>query len=176
MGKAKKTVSKAPAAPLPQSRVDVSNLIAGIGADQRALARIEADLAAEVTAAALAAKEKALPLEARLKVDRKAVQAWCEARRDEITGRGKRKTVRFAAGVVRWRATPAAVTVKGVAGAIAWLKRRNALGRKFLRVKVSLDKEAMLKEPKDAARVPGVTIKGGEQFEIEPTAVHLGDG
>jgi len=46
---------------------------------------------------------------------------------------------------------------------------------KFIRVKEEINKDAMLAEPDQAMKVPGVTIKsGGEDFIIEPLELKKG--
>jgi len=46
---------------------------------------------------------------------------------------------------------------------------------KFIRVKEEVNKDAMLAEPDQAMKVPGVTIKsGGEDFIIEPLELKKG--
>ena len=101
----------------------------------------------------------------------RGLQTWCEANRAELLD-GHSKTVVFGNGTVAWRARPASITLRNVEKIIQWLKSRPLLG--FLRMKAEINKEAMLSEPAEARRVPGVTIaSGGEDFIVEPIAVPL---
>jgi phage host-nuclease inhibitor protein Gam len=96
-----------------------------------------------------------------------AVQAYCEANRSDLTQANKTKTIELISGKVFWRMPPPSVALKGVDSIVAFLSKGKL--RRFLRTKVEIDKDALLKEPKIAAAITGVTIKEGEEdFVIEP--------
>jgi phage host-nuclease inhibitor protein Gam len=161
------------ATPAAQSRQEAEAAVERIGANQRELTRIEADLNDEVSRLKAAAEERAKPLQDAIAADRGLVQLFCEANRGELTNAGKTKTVIFATGEVRWRARPPSVSIRGVAAVIALLKSN--FGGRFVRTKEEIDKEAMLADPDTARQVPGVKIGSeGEDFVIEPFEVQLG--
>ncbi|OYV89734.1 MAG: host-nuclease inhibitor protein Gam [Acidiphilium sp. 37-60-79] len=146
--------------------------IAEIGRGQRELARIRAamnDALAEIKASFELSAE---PLARTLDVLREGVQIYCEAHRQELTLRGKTKTVLFASGEVKWRTTPPKVTIKGVEAVLDSL-RRFGLGR-FIRTREEISKEAILAEPEIVAQVPGLKIEQVEEFVIEPFEAELG--
>lgn len=164
--------AKAPAAPAAQSREEAANLVGRIGEIQRELARRDADLGDALARAREAAEATALPLKAELAGAQAAVQGWCEANRYEITGGNKVKFCDLVTGRVLWRHRPPKVTLRGADNILAWLQEHR--GRRFLRTKVEIDKEAMLKDPEAARAIPGVSIGSeGEDFVIEPFEAQL---
>lgn len=105
-------------------------------------------------------KEEVKPLQ-------KAIQAYCESRRDELTNGGKQKTAYFTTGEVQWRAKPPAVKISSVAKVIEAIKNTGFL--QFLRVKEEINKEALLADPKTACSINGISIRENEEeFVIKP--------
>lgn len=157
---------QAVAVPVPQSAAEADEHIRIIGECQRHLSAIETAQAETVARTKAGFAEQAAPYEHEIRVRSEGLQTWCEAHRAELTKDGS-KTVRFAAGEVCWRLRPASVTLSGVKEILG---RIQALGLdRFLRTKVEIDKEAMLKEPEAAAAIAGVSIGStGEDFIITP--------
>lgn len=105
-------------------------------------------------------KEEVKPLQ-------KAIQAYCESRRDELTKNGKQKTAYFTTGEVQWRAKPPKVGISSLAKVIENIKRLGLL--QFLRVKEEVNKEALLADPNNAKAIAGVSIRENEEeFIIKP--------
>jgi phage host-nuclease inhibitor protein Gam len=101
----------------------------------------------------------------------RALQAYCEANRKQLTKDGKTKTVDLDVGKAQWRWNPAKVTIRGKEETVVeHLKRAESEElKKFLRPSVEIDRVAMLRDPKVAATVEGVEITPGvETFEIKP--------
>lgn len=101
---------------------------------------------------------------------RAGLAAYAEANREELTG-GKGKTVKLAAGCIKWRKTPAKVEITGDAAEIIAALKRRRLSR-FIRVKEEIDRAAVLKEAA-AIKTPidGLNITdGGETLSIETGA------
>jgi len=150
-----------------QTQDEVALAIKQIGDLEREQVRLttqQADEKAAVdekyTAQLTALKEQVKPLQ-------KAVQAFCETRRLELTNGGKQRTAYFTTGEVQWRAKPPAVVAKGIDGILESL--RNSGLFRFIRTKEELNKEAMLAEPDIARSISGVTIREGvEEFVIKP--------
>ena len=147
-----------------QTQDEVALAIKQIGdleREQVRLSTLQADEKAAVdekyTAQLTTLKEQVKPLQ-------KAVQAYCESRRLELTNGGKQKTAYFTTGEVQWRAKPPAVVAKGILESL-----RNSGLFRFIRTKEELNKEAMLAEPDIARSISGVTIREGvEEFVIKP--------
>lgn len=132
--------------------------------EQVRLTTLQADEKAAVdekyTAQLTALKEQVKPLQ-------KAVQAYCESRRLELTNGGKQKTAYFTTGEGQWRAKPPAVVTKGIDG--IWESLRNLGLFRFIRTKKELNKETVLAEPEVARSISVVTIREGvEEFVIKP--------
>ena len=95
----------------------------------------------------------------------KGVQAYCEAHREELCGKGK--TANLVTGEVSWRLRPPSVSIRGVDTVLETLLRMG-LGR-FVRVKNEPNKEAMLNEPEAVRGIAGINIVTGvEDFVIVP--------
>ncbi|AAP96314.1 host-nuclease inhibitor protein Gam [[Haemophilus] ducreyi] len=150
-----------------QTADDVALAIKEIGDLERErvrLATLQADEKAVIdekyTAKLTALKDKVKPLQ-------KAVQAYCESRRDVLTNGGKQKTAYFPTGEVQWRVKPPAVVAKGLESILDSLRKLGLF--RFIRTKEELDKEAMLKEPEIARSISGISIREGvEEFVIKP--------
>lgn len=164
---------KTDAAPfvVPQSKDQVNESIADIGRLQRERERLRADMNDEMAVIKERYEAAALPLGERIKRLSSGVQTWCEANRAELTGHGKVKFARLAAGKVNWRTRPPKVVLRGKEQIIAALK---ALGlSRFLRVSEEINKEAMLAEPETAQTITGVSIVQSEDFVITPFETEL---
>jgi len=171
MAKATKPKSKAIPA-VPQSCEDAVQQLGRVGSLRREIkSHIDAGsdrlkAIAEETDAAIA------PLKSELAAVEQGLQTWCEANRDGITSGGKVKFAAFGTGIVRWRARPPKVTIRGAEVVMESLK---ALGlTRFLRVKEEVNKDAMLADPEAARAIAGVTISSeGEDFVIEPAELEI---
>ncbi|TNG91330.1 host-nuclease inhibitor protein Gam [Pasteurellaceae bacterium USgator11] len=150
-----------------QNQDDVAFAIKRIGDLEREQVRLTTQLSDEkaviderYTAEINEVKEQIKPLQ-------KAIQAYCESRRDELTNGGKQKTAYFQTGEVQWRQKPPAVGLKGISNVIDSIKALNLL--QFLRVKEEVNKDAMLADPEKARSISGVSIREGvEEFVIKP--------
>jgi phage host-nuclease inhibitor protein Gam len=157
----------------PKDMEEASIYLDRIGAAMRERATIEGDLNDQVALLRAGAEAKANPID--LEVDQltKGLQLWAEANRAALTKDGATKTIRLATGEIAWRRLPPKVSIRG--GVEAMVERLQQLSlTKFLRTKVELDKEAMLREPAAAKAVPGITIGSeGEEFVVTPAHVEL---
>ena len=98
---------------------------------------------------------------------------FCEANRARLTHGGKVKFHRYSTGEISWRLRPARVSIRGKEAVIEAIKAAR-LGRKFLRVREDVNKEAMLEDRATAAAIRGVTIgSDGEDFLVEPFETEL---
>ena len=141
-----------------------SKQIGDLEREQVRLSTLQADEKAAIdekyTTELTALKEQVKPLQ-------KAVQAFCESCRLELTNGGKQKTAYFTTGEVQWRVKPPAVVAKGIDGILESLRNLGLF--RFIRTKEELNKEAMLAEPEVARSISGVTIREGvEEFVIKP--------
>lgn len=170
MGKAgvAKIKQAAPEYPVPQDADDVARAIADIGEHQRALTRLEADMADQVANIKAAYELEMAPYREEMKTLAAGVQIFCDARRDDLTG-GKVKYAKFASGEVNWRTNPPkVVTKRGIAvETLLELLKGRGLGR-FVRVKEELAKDLILAEPEAVAGMREIEVVQGETFTITP--------
>lgn len=168
---AKKSRVKAAAIDAPQSFQECGIYLAQLGETERDIAVSQAALAESQADLKLKFEAELRPLKDRRARLHNAIQAYCEANRAELTGGGKRKSVKFAAGTISWRMTPLSVKLKGVDEVI---RRLQGLGlRGFLREKTEVNKEAILADANSralAAGIEGISIGQREEFVIEPLA------
>lgn len=158
---------------VPQTREDVVAQIARIGDLQGQLAVAKAQHDERVREIGKSFDDVAAPLDDELTRLTAGVQAYCEAHRNELTNNGKVKFASFSTGTVSWRTRPPSVSLRRVESIIEGCKVAGL--EKFIRVKEEINKDAMLAEPDQAMKVPGVTIKsGGEDFIIEPLELKKG--
>ena len=169
MAKQKK---KAAAFAVPQSMTEANDYVKRIGRAQRDRDHLEIVMNDELAMIKTTYEEKAAPYKSMIEDLTNGLHVYCAANREELTKGGKSKTYKFPAGEINWRRRPPKVTIKG---AEAVIKRLLAGGLKqFLRQKITINKEAMLADPKAAEAVEGVSIgSDGEDFVITPFETEL---
>ena len=158
--------------PVPQNEDGLNFCVSRIGTRQRERVRIETEM--NDALAAVKAKYEALaaPHKEELAALTEGVRIYCEANRAALTKDGKRKYKRLAAGEVSWRARPPKVTIRRVAKAIEALEQFGLF--RFLRKSTTIDKAAILKEPKAVAHIQMIKIgSSGEDFIIKPFETEL---
>ena len=157
---------------IPKNFLGANQSIAAIGGLSRDLKMLEAEMNEQLAKIKERYEEaSALPRET-MALQLKGLEIWCEAHRAELLV-GEAKSARLGAGIIGWRTRPSRVVLKEVERVIEWLTK--AAMEKFLRRKVEVDKEAMLKEPSEAEKIPGVEIKKGEEFYVEPFEARLSE-
>lgn len=165
MAKAK---TRAANLPVPQSREEAAKYVHDIGAAQRRIARIEADMNDAIASAKKQAEYLAAPLRDQVETLTNGLRIWADANRDALTDSNKRKYADLGTGKVEWRLSPPKVTIRGLEQVIERIKALK-LADKFLRVKEEINKEAMLADPEAATGIVGVSIgTAGESFSVEP--------
>jgi phage host-nuclease inhibitor protein Gam len=98
------------------------------------------------------------------------LQNWAETNRATLTKGGKLKSFRIGVGRLGWRKRPAKVVLTESEGLILDMLRQLGF-HDFIRVKETINKEAMLDRPEVAATVAGVSIEEGESDFIVETKV-----
>jgi phage host-nuclease inhibitor protein Gam len=156
---------------VPQSAGELNEAIAEIGRCQRERQRIETQMNEALAFWRGKYEEKAKPHADRIAELTRGVAMYCEAHRDVLTNGGKTKTARLASGEVSWRMRPPSVAVRGAEAVINALKKAGL--DRFLRVKIEVDKEAVLADPAAVAKVRGLSISQREDFVIKPDSTEL---
>lgn len=153
--------------PVPQDRDEAAATITAIGTINRDLARLEADMNDQLAEVKEAFERAAVPLRDAVDQKTSGLAIWAEANRTRLTDGDKTKTIDLGTGVLKWRLRPPSVRLTKVEQVVQRLKDLGL--QRFLRERVEIDKEAMLREPDAARTVAGVSIgTAGEDFIVEP--------
>lgn len=97
-----------------------------------------------------------------------AIQDWAEANRRKLTSDGRRKSFALGAGRAGWAKGKDRVEIADGAEEAIMARMRALDLTRFLRVKETIDKQALLKEPRLALTFAGVAIvEGVEAFFLE---------
>jgi phage host-nuclease inhibitor protein Gam len=171
MAKATRAKSAPADVPVPQNRDEAAVAIGAIGQHVRERVRLEAAMADEIAVIRSRYEKMAEPHGQAITALTKGVEIWCAANRATLTEGGKRKTVSFPTGEVRWRMTPPKVSLKGVDAVLAALREMKL--QRFIRTSEEVNKDAILADRDAVEAVPGITITQGEEFEVLPHADEL---
>lgn len=153
---------------VPQTREDAVFAIGRIGTLRREIQRLRAEADDTVRVAGEKFEKASADLAKELAEHEQGVQAYCEARRLELTQDGKVKYHEFGTGRVNWKLRPPRVTIRAVDAVIEACKKVGF--SQFVRTKEEINKDAMLADADKARLIAGVTISSaGEEFVIEPT-------
>jgi phage host-nuclease inhibitor protein Gam len=159
-------------APVPADLASAAATLARIGQIQRDLTLAEAALNETIAQAKEWAEAQCAPLKRELELATRGLQIFAEARREELTNGGRTKTVKLSSGEIAWRDRPPSVRIRDQGAVIEVLQARQL--SRFIREKLEIDREAMLREPALAAQVPGVVIgSAGEEFVVTPAQAEL---
>ncbi len=168
---AKKKIIKREALSVPQTIMEAAEILGQIGHKEREIQKINTQLNDQIEQMKAIESDKLSPIEEERDQLVDALFAFAESRRDELTEKGKSKTVKLLTGKLSWRTTPPRVNLREKEAILARLKELG-LGR-FIRVKEEVDKEAMLKESEVAQTVKGVSVSQTENLVIEPSEVDV---
>lgn len=165
---ARRMKTPAMTAPVPADRDSAAAQLRTLGDVQRQHAR----LATELNDALAALTAEYQPELDRLGLESErltqGLATWAEAHRSELTQEAAgRKSLNLITGLIGWRQRPPSVRITGQDAVLEALRSRGL--SRFIRVKESVNKEAILNEPEAAAAVPGLSILSGiEDFFVEP--------
>ncbi len=163
---AKKAALKRVSVPVPQNLAEANESLRKVGEYERSLQELQQEIDEKI---AEIGKEYASRIEEQtqgLNAEMEALHSFAESHRKEILPNGS-KTVQLVSGTISWRMTPLAVSVKGEDNVLAFIRKQRKLKR-FLRITVALNRQAMLAEPTTARTIPGVTISQHEEFYAKP--------
>jgi phage host-nuclease inhibitor protein Gam len=164
---AKKRSIKKTVVNVPQSLNEAADFLKKIGQLKRNLDSISAELTEKVSNLTSVSTTKAEPVQQELDELVEGLFAFAESNRDDLTEKGKKKTVELPTGIISWRITPPAVSLSSIDLVLDNLRKQGLT--RFIRKKEEVDKEAMLREPELAETVKGVKIEQREEFVIKPS-------
>lgn len=167
----KKAVAKRRVVPVPKDRSEAAAIVRDIGTAKRGIEDLRNEFNEQVEILRGNMMGRVEELEREIADGVEGLFAFAESNRDELTEGGKRKTVELATGEIGWRFTPPAVMIRGVENVLETLKKMKL--SRFIRVKKTPNKEAMLAEAEVASKVKGVTIVQTEEFFVKPAEGEL---
>lgn len=149
-----------------QSLDEVQSAIALVGEHEREITRLSTEMNDKI---AIITEEYANQISLlKLAIDEMSTKAqiWCEANRAILLKDGG-KTANLITGEISWRQSPPSVKVRGTNEIIERLERAGL--DRFVRVKKTINKEAIGEEPSAVTDIEGITIVDGvEEFKITP--------
>lgn len=150
---------------VPQRKDEVAEYIRNIGDTQRNMLRKQAEMNDSIANVTALYQPRLEELGAELKILQEGVQAYCEAHRDELCGKGK--TANLITGEVQWRQRPPSVRISKSEVVLETLARLGL--SRFIRKVEEVNKAAILDEPEAVKGVAGITVVTGvEDFVITP--------
>lgn len=168
---AKKKSVKRTAVRAPTSVGELREFVRYVGINKRKLDAIQTKLNEKIEQLKAQAIVNSLPHQEEIDRLFDGIYIFAESHRDELTEKGKKKTVNLPTGDILWRLTPPAVSLKNVKRIIELCKSCRL--KRFIRTKEEVDKEAMLKEPERAKEIKGVTISQKEEFVVKPSEIEI---
>jgi phage host-nuclease inhibitor protein Gam len=156
--------------PMPQTIEQVDELVGYIGELRRQINGLNDKLADDIKTITKDIGAEVTKLEEERAAAEKAVTAYAETHRIELTNDGKEKTVKLRSGRLRWYlCKPSVLIEKGKEKTAAEFAYKDPKLRRFVQVGYSLVKNTLVKEPELAAKIPGVIYRSGEErFSIDP--------
>ncbi len=146
---------------------EATTALGRIGKAQAQLDRRETALDVAIAGLRLDFEAAAAPLRRAVATDTELLRGWVEANRAALLP-GKKKSLDLATGTAGFKKAASKVVVADGVNLLELLEADRKLSR-FLRTKTSPDLQALLKEPKVAATIKGVSIEGGEDaFFVRP--------
>lgn len=170
---AKKKSVKRTTIPIPKSTEEISEFIRKIGEHQREIDKIQTKLNNQVERIKAQAITDSSSHQETIDQLFEGIYIFAQTHRDELTEKGKKKTIQFPTGEAQWRLNPPAVTIapQNVKKVIALCKSMEL--ERFIRVKEEVNREEMLKEPEVAGKIKGVTIGQKEEFVVKPSEIEI---
>ena len=156
---------------VPKSVEEIGDFISKIGEHQRELTKIQTRLNNQVEKIKAQAVEEGFSHQEMIDQIFDGIFIFAQSQREELTEKGKKKTVQFPTGEIQWRLTPPAVSYQNAKKVIELCR---SLGLEhFIRIKEEVNKEAMLKEPEKAVKIKGVKIEQKEEFVVKPSEIEI---
>lgn len=175
---ARKMRIKRPVVAVPQYLDEAAQFLSLIGQEQRkiekiqtALKKIQTALNEKIEELKAKAMTEIKPLDEKISELFEGLFIFAQSNRDELTEGGKRKTVEMPTGYIAWRMTPPAVSIANIKKVLIRLKELGL--QRFIRPKEEINKEAMLKEPKIAKTIKGVSVNQHEEFIVKPSELEI---
>lgn len=150
----------------PQNIEELAKSISHLGSLKRKAENIIAKADEKISKIQEEVSQSVSPISEEIEMVFDAIYNYAESNRDELTDKGKKKTIKLATGKLSWRTTPPKVTIGNTEEVIETLKKLKL--SRFLRIKEEIDRNAMIKERKVAEKIKGVSITQSEELAVIP--------
>jgi len=157
----------------PQSKEEVDAAIRQIGDLLNEIDRLENNLEGTIRKETASTSKKVNAHEQRIIELQQGIEAFMASHRRELTQGGKRKSIKLPTGNTGWRFSTLLVEITGEEEEVVKLLEKRGL-EGLVRVKKTVDKEAIKKNPGSVRGIKGLIVKKGEEiFWIKPDQVNL---
>lgn len=151
-----------------QTQAEAADAIRQIGDKQRELTRLKTAMNDQIAAVTATFEGDWTKLQAEIDGLGNGVQIWATANRSALTANLTIKSANLITGEIAWRFNPASVSITKAEDVLNYMQEKPELAR-FIRTAAEINKIALLAEPDEAVKIPGVKIKKGtETFTITP--------
>ena len=151
---------------VPATQEQAEKLLGDIGALQRRVVKIEAEMNDKLAIVKDEYEKLAQPLNEQIETKFQALHIWAEANRTVLL-KGHSKTAKLSTGELLWRTTPPSVSLPKNQEAVVQALLRADLGH-LVRTKQEVNKEAVLDDPEAVKGIAGIKIKRREEFVAKP--------
>ncbi|MCX7998854.1 MAG: host-nuclease inhibitor Gam family protein [Leptospiraceae bacterium] len=161
----------------------VAEAIQRIGELQRKRNELKTQTDEQIAKLQTELSEKLAPIDAEIELITKSLHAYCEPRKKVFFE--KSKSLELPTGILAYRISPPSVKGNITKKKIEDILERNSLtkpvasfekrlAKVFLRMKLEINKEAILQDPKKAKLVTGLTVQEGiENFYVKPYETNI---
>ena len=159
---------------VPQTDEEADSFIAQVSQLDAERDQIQKDLDAEINQLKQEAAKKLEEKTGAIARLARGLNAYFLANQDRLTEQGKRRSHTFPSGDIGLRLGFDRVRLTDVRRITRYLLRRPKLRRMFLRMKFSVNKQAVKAHPAEATKVPGIRIMAGtDYFFVRPARINL---
>lgn len=161
---------------IPKDLDEAAEFLRDIREQEDKIKRIQADMNEKIGELKIAARVKIKEHEATISKLGKGIYDFAEAHRKQLIKYAKARAVELPTGFFGWRLTRRGVIIRNAKAVLDMLlKTKVKCFKPFLRkhevVTYEIDREAMLKNKKDAEKIEGVWVGKHEIFWIKPEGV-----
>ncbi len=161
---------------------EVAKAISRIGQLQREKTSIKTEIDEAISKLQTELAEKLAPIDQEISQITQSLYAWCELRKQHFFV--KNKSYELPTGALAYRQNPPSVSGNVTKKKIEEILKRNSLtevvkkfelklAKVFLRMKLEVNKEAILQDPKKAKLITGLNVEAKEIFYVKPKETNI---
>ena len=159
-------MARKPKYPTPTNEADAAKLLGELEKLKLELDKQQVELNQAVNALVVKANKKAEETSNEFAERFTTLKEYARKNKDQLTDRGKKRSVTWATGILGWRDTPVGISVPRNAKEVTLLIQRLLAARKpkFLRRKWELNVEAMEANPEEATAIEGIKVRPSSEI------------